>query len=74
MNLKFINEDSLCYIIKHSVAIAVILDCSLVVDVMMLMQEVVDDDVEIEENLLNIKDSSVFYMLFTDWHDLLKKW
>ena len=63
MSLKLVNEGHLCCIVKCSVVIAVLLACCLIVGAMMLAKEVVDDGIEGEQNLLDISDSSIPYML-----------
>ena len=73
MNLKFISEDSLYYIMKCSVVIVMTLNYSLIVDATILMQKMINNNVKIKENLFNIKNFLMFCMLLTDQHDLLKK-
>ena len=65
MSLKLTGEGPLCCIIKCSIAVVVTLNHSLVVGVMMLAQEAVGSSVEVEGNLLDIRDSPAFCMLLT---------
>ena len=58
---------------KHSVAVVVALGHSLVIDMTMLAQEAVDSDVEVEQNLLDISNSSISYILLTGQQCLLSK-
>ena len=74
MSLKLTGEDSLCCIMKCSVVGVVALGCSLVVGMIMLVQEVVDGGVEIEWNLFNINDFSTSCMLLTEQQNLFNKW
>ena len=73
VSLKLISKDHLHHIMKCSVVIVVTLGCSLVVGVMMLVQEVIGDDVEVEQNLFNISNSSMFCMLLISQQCLLSK-
>ena len=73
MSLKLMSEGHLHCITKHSVVIVVPLAHCLIIDVMMLVKEVVCSDVEVEQNLLDINDSSMFCMLLTDQQCLLSK-
>ena len=73
MSLKLTGEGSLHHIMKHSVAVVVTLGHSLVVGVMMLVQEAVGSSVEVGRNLLDIRDSLAFCMLLTSQHGLLRE-
>ena len=73
MSLKLTGEGHLCHIMKCSVAIVVTLGHSLVVGVTMLAQEVVGGSVEVEQNLLDISDSSMSCMLLTSQQCLLSE-
>ena len=59
------SEDSLYYIIKHSVVIIITLTHCLIVSVMMLIKKIINDDIKIEQNLFNINDFSAFCILLT---------
>ena len=73
MSLKLTGEDPLCHITKHSIAVVVTLGHSLVVGMTMLAQKAVGGGIEVEENLLDIRDSPAFCMLLTGQHGLLRK-
>ena len=73
MSLELTGEGPLRHITKRSIAVAVALGCSLVVGVMMLAQEAVGGSVEVEGNLLDIRDSPAFCMLLTGQHGLLRE-
>ena len=73
MSLKLTDEGSLCHIIKCSVAVAVILNCNLVIGVTVLVQKVIDSGIKIEQNLFDINDSFTFCMLLIRQQSLFNK-
>ena len=73
MSLKLTDEGPLCHIMKCSIAVAVALGHSLIVNITVLVQEVVGSDIEVEQNLLNISNSSTSYMLLTRQQSLFNE-
>ena len=73
MSLEFMSENHLCHIMKHSIAVVVTLGHSLVVDVTMLVQEAVGGSIEVEQNLLDISNSSMSCILLTGQQCLLSE-